>query len=276
MIKYTLSPIIKAFKPSGNYHMALFGERISGNMGPDNILYTVKTIDEDIPVLYEGKQVDRIHYIKQYNATMALQVGTRFIWLDDMSNVVGDTPRPIKERQASAYNAIFGKQMEITRNEQYLICEDVVCDGSFDNKILIKDVQGGSYFNEYFIVRTPKQLFDVTNRVIAWVNPDCLTVDGKHTGSTINAFVDGFVIIEVPGNSPTFKYTRLELKKKICIVQQNTCIKCNVKPKRFMTYGCGHSVVCESCHDRLKTFGDAKICPVCSAPIEIAIKTVPR
>ena len=54
------------------------------------------------------------------------------------------------------------------------------------------------------------------------------------------------------------------------------CIICRKIPKKYMTYNCGHSIVCVACNENIPKKNGKKLCPKCGEVVTTAIPTIPR
>lgn len=248
----------------------LFGEVYTGSYNAyENISYsTPVNIITGAPMTYDKFQVAKIIIEDLFGSDMRLEIngGLDLIWFKNMQEIArtGFVEPWRYFGPVSKYGYVHGKY----GTSKHLICRDAIFVDTFANKIDFPDVHGGIVWRDQFWAFSTREVRNIDTGE---------TFDVSHLG-TLMEFVGGFLIF---GKLLTNSVPGIELSCGQVIYQEETpdptkCLFCKIEPSRFMTYNCGHSVICNACHEKMAPVGDAKICPVCKEKITIAVATIPR
>lgn len=267
MSKLTISPIVRSIGFGHEGFDTLFGKLIT------KLIY----VETGQGITFENKPVIEIIRVNRYNANRVIIVGDEWIWLDQQDNIVGRTPEPLsyeyeKKKKQSGNAPVHLWQNEIMEDAKFMICKNRIYDGAFENYCELNAVFAGTYLFSTFVAYSPSTLLDVGAHRIIWINPNCILMPGgTFTGECICHVGGGRIFIRCSVGAKYVEITPKQPKNK----QRKECIICLEVPQRIMTYGCGHSIVCVECHEKLKEIDGKKKCPECQTRIDIAIPTFP-
>lgn len=226
--------------------ISIFGGSYAGHAAKSDFCTRMITSPVSIftkkPLNYDGMDVTAILEVDYFKATHMLSAGDKCIWLSDSKEIARTRP------------PLFLKYGAREKPDRFLICEDCIYDGGFNKMIKFPGVISGQYWRGKYWAVSSKEL-------------RCITTGDNYPIETSRGvqFVDGFIVW---GDSKNYKYTQLV---EFTAAEPGACVVCRTRPEKFMTYGCGHSLVCEGCH--LK---GVPVCPVCKKKIDVAIVTYPR
>lgn len=223
----------------------IFGQLCQVNPCGDQI-YSVHVLNGG-KFTFNSDHISTIRICQQFGAHICLAGEKRYHWLDKNWDVIAETPR----------------MADVPLCDKYLICVDCVYVDGFAKKIAFNGLAGASWWNGDLFVWSVDRLMNISRNQTIDVSM------ALQNGGKIVKFTAGVLLFDA---SNTHYYASIICNQERKKIKEGECVICYSVPKKFMTYGCGHSIVCDVCHKKL----EKKECPECRQAITVAIPTIPR